>query len=218
MSMVSMSSIDIRGRERSVPNTLFETEGATHVAIVFPGLAYTCGMPLLWYPTHQLLSMGADVLWVEYDYHRLPGFRSLDDGEQERLIRDEAAAAVDAVLGPRGYERVTLIGKSIGTVAMDLILETDDRLQSAETIWLTPVVSHIEPRRAAGRGRALFVIGTADPSYDPDDFDAFVRAAGGSSLVVEEADHALQVGTDPLRAIEIVREVVVAIRTFLKPT
>ncbi|MER3459557.1 MAG: hypothetical protein C4309_13855, partial [Chloroflexota bacterium] len=83
---VSTTTLQISGYQgEPVPNTFFQHGGATdHIAIVLPGVRYTCPMPLLYYPTRLLLSMGADVLWVEYTYDQRPGFWALSEAERER--------------------------------------------------------------------------------------------------------------------------------------
>jgi pimeloyl-ACP methyl ester carboxylesterase len=214
--VVSITTLEITGPHRSIPNTLFDQPDARHAAIVFPGLAYTCGMPLLWYSTYVLLSMGAEVLWAEFDYHRWPEFGSLSGEQQNDLLRLESEAAIDALLSRRHYGRVTLIGKSLGTVAMSQLVATRDRLEDATAVWLTPIVPEIDPERAAARVRSLFVIGGADAYYDAGGFVAFVEAARAESLVVDDADHILQVGTDPLRNLQIVEQVVRRVASFLR--
>ncbi len=68
--MHRIENLKIRGhRGEAVANTFFrQTPASDHVAIAFPGVAYTCHMPLLYYQTQLLLARGADVLWVEYGH------------------------------------------------------------------------------------------------------------------------------------------------------
>ncbi len=80
-----------------------------HLALVLPGSGYTADMPLLHYPARLLLEAGADLLALEYAYG------GLASPERERRLAADVGAACRAALAQRPYERVTLLGKSLGT-------------------------------------------------------------------------------------------------------
>lgn len=106
-----------------VPNTFWRQRGETaHVGVVLPGAGYTCQMPLLYYPTRLLLGAGADVLQVEYAYLGQAAFRALPDDEQERRFFADVEAALRTGAAQRAYGRLTLVGKSLGTLAMGHLL------------------------------------------------------------------------------------------------
>src|SRR5579884_1063750 len=115
MQETRTQTLDIRGyRDEPVPHTFWrQDEQARHVAILLPGVGYTCDMPLLYYPARLLLALGADVLRVEYVYGRRPDFAALSDAAQGRWLFADVAAACRAVQGGHSYEQVTLVGKSL---------------------------------------------------------------------------------------------------------
>jgi hypothetical protein len=161
----STGSLRIAGfGERLVQNTFFEQDEETgHVAVVFPGYGYRCFGPVIYYPTLVLLSLGADVLWVEYAYDREPGYQDLPSAERGEWLASDARAATNAALEQRRYERVTLVGKSLGTIAMGNLLTEDSRLSSAKAIWLTPLLRSSELRGQLEKvgNPSLFVSGSA---------------------------------------------------------
>ncbi len=163
--MYSASTLEFTGyRGEPVPHTFLRQDGdADHVAILLPGIRYTCDMPLLYYPARLLLGLGADVLRIEYAYDRRADFQAFADTERDRWFFTDVTAACHAVLAQRAYRRVTLIGKSIGTLAMGRLLTTDPALAQAQAIWLTPLLTHTGLRAQIRQCRAhsLFVIGTA---------------------------------------------------------
>ena len=204
-------------RGRPVPNTfLRQQEDTRHLGIVLPGLRYRSTMPALYYPTLQFQALGADVLLVDYRYDAEPELASMPDAERVAWWRADAAAAVDAGLAHRRYDRVTIIGKSLGTGTMAALLADDERLQDAEAIWLTPVLRKPGFLELLGRcrQRGLIVIGTADWYYDADIL-ADLDRQGLRVLVVPDVNHGLECRGDMVRSAEAMVEITRAIDRFL---
>lgn len=216
--MYSIATLDIRGyRNEAVPNTFLGQEQATrHLAIVFPGLGYSAQMPVLYYPSRLLLARGADILRVEYNYTR-PEFKGVPEAEQQRWFADDVTAAWAAGLARRDYTRITLVGKSIGTLALGHLLSAEARARQAEYLWLTPLlrVERLRDQIRQAPHRALFVAGTADPQYDAVYMAEAQAATAGQSVVIEGADHSLEIGDDVVRSIRAQAQIVEAMERFL---
>jgi hypothetical protein len=217
--MYSSMTLDIRGhRGQAVPNTFFARDSETHhLAVVFPGLGYTAHMPVLYYPRRLLMERGADALLVEYDYRGRGDFRMPQDPKRDRWFFDDVAAAYAAGLGQRPYSGITLVGKSLGTLAMGYLLMEDARLSWARCVWLTPLLraDRLRAQMRRARGHSLFVIGTADSHYDPAYLEEVRLASGGESVVVQGADHSLEIEGDTVGSIRAVEQIVRAIQQFL---
>src|SRR5512139_2574000 len=140
MAEIRIISLPVSGyNSTSVPNRFFQQAKATRtLAIVLPGLNYTCDMPLLYYPTRLLVEHGADVLQVYADY-TLQAFQSRERVEQVAWLGQDAQGAVQAGMKQRPYDRLILIGKSIGTLSMAYLV-TQGGYATATTIWLTPLL------------------------------------------------------------------------------
>lgn len=84
-------------------------------------------------------------------------------------------------------------------------------------VWLTPLLRDDALRGQMRRfgGPALVAIGTADPHYDPDLLADGCAAPGCSAVVVEAADHSLDVAGDPVASVRAVGRVVAALGAFL---
>ncbi len=218
--MYSFEELSIRGRDdKPVPNTFFRQNAATsHLALVLPGMGYTCQMPLLYYPTLILLELGADVLQVRYDYSQNAEFHSQLARDEFDWLFADADAAWRAALAGRAYNTFTLIGKSLGTLAMGHLIGTVERLKEADAVWLTPLlrshalVSQIE--RAAPR--SLFVIGTADPNYDEAHLAAVKAATDGEAVVIEGANHSMEIGGQFARSLEAHTRIMHAVQQFVR--
>ena len=217
--MYSTETISILGyHDEPVPHTFFKQDATTdHLTIILPGRGYTAQMPLLFYPITLLLDQGADVLRADYAYDRLPTFGTLSFDQQLRWLWSDVSAACRAGLSQRAYQQVTVIGKSLGTLAMGHLLTTETLPPRVNAVWLTPLV-RFEPLREQIKqfqGRSLFVIGTADSHYDPTILADLHQTTGGEVVVVEGADHGFNVKGDVLRSIRVVEQAVRAIQTFL---
>lgn len=208
-------------RGNPVPNTFLRQRGETaHLAVVLPGAGYTCQMPLLYYPTRLLLGAGADVLWVEYAYLGQAAFRALPDDEQERRFFADVEAALRTGGAQRSYARLTLVGKSLGTLAMGHLLGARAAGAAggrADAVWLTPLLRNERLRRQIGEHRppSCIVIGTADPHYDPALLDEVRVATGGAAVVVNGADHSLEVAGDVRRSLQALERTVRAVQTLV---
>ena len=217
--MYSFKTLDIAGyRSEPVSNTfLRQDEAAQQVAIVLPGVGYTCHMPLLYYPSQALLVLGMDVLWVEYNYIRRPDYRALSDAEQKQWLFTDVTAACQAALAQHSYQQVTLVGKSLGTVAMSHLLATDAGFAQSRQVWLTPVLRNDEVRAQIRRSgpRALVAIGTADPFYDPAYLGDLQAAVKSKVVVVDGADHSLEIVGNVQQSLQILERVTRAIQAFV---
>jgi len=213
------TTLTIKGyRGELVPNRFFRHDDATsHLAIVLPGYGYNCDMPVLYFTVSHLLDQGVEVLQVDYAYSRLPAYRALDAEERQRWLVADVTAACRTALAQRPYQRLTLIGKSLGTRAMAHLLATEEALQSTATVWFTPPW-HEAPIRAsllAARQPALVVIGTADPHYDPDLAAEIRQAINGKMLVIADAEHGLEVTGDVVRSVQAIEQTMRAVQRFL---
>jgi len=218
--MYSAEALKITGyHDELVPNTFLKQEDeANHIGIVLPGIAYTCQMPLLYYTVRLLLSLDADVLQVEYAYNQRSDFRALPSSEREHWLVTDATSACRCALTQRNYKQVTIVGKSIATIAMGNLLTTEATLANAQAIWLTPLLRNEKVRSQSQqcRQRSLFVIGTADPHYEPTYLSETQAATKGKTVVIDGADHSLEIGGDILQSLNALEQIVRAIQAFLQ--
>ena len=218
--MHSVEKLEIAGhRSKPVPNTFFRQDsGASHLAVVFPGYSYRCSQPLLWYPTRVLLSSGADVLWVEYPYDQQPEFGNSDGNLQREWLDDDSAAAVRVAEEVRPFRRITLVGKSLGTLAMGHMLLSGSTTKETRTVWMTPVLTDPDLRKAMEGAQcpSLVIIGSADHYYDRSFVERLRGKASAEVLVVEGGDHILETKDGTIRSIEILKTVVESVSRFVR--
>ncbi len=217
--MLSYLTLDIKGYGgNSVPHTFIRQTETDHLAILFPGLGYRATMPVLYYPERLLVESGADVLRAEFAYDRLAGYKTRPDDERQRWFQADVTAACEAGLAQRSYAHITLIGKSMGTQALGYLLETQPLLRSARYVWLTPLLRNARlcAQIRLGKPCSLFVIGAADPHYDPAVLAELERETGGQSVVVEGADHSLEIVGDLHKSLHVIKTLLHALTHFLE--
>lgn len=216
--MYSFTKLDITGHGgEAIPNSYLQhEEESSHLAIIFPGLGYNASMPLLYYTARLLLHRGADVLLVEYDYNT-PEMAALPREELLTRLFANSAAAFDVARGARsGYQRITLVGKSLGTIGMAHLLTDERAAHVNDWIWMTPMLGNERFCTAlAGRPhRGLVIAGSGDRHYDPEGLARIAESTGGASIIIEGADHSMEI-EDVAGSIDIIREVVEGVRRFI---
>jgi hypothetical protein len=209
-------------RDDPVPHRFLRSEAATdHAMLLLPGSEIAFLHPALYYCMIECMRREADILWVGYSMRS--GFLPLSLAEQALQAKRDSVAACRALLEQRPYQRLTLIGKSLGTLAMGELLTTSLVAMPVQAIWLTPLFldQQLRDQIRPASVPSLFVIGTRDAGYDP----AYVRevrdsyAGKGDVLVIEGADHGLVVGADGadvLGSVQALEQVMGAIQAFLR--
>ena len=114
-------------------------------------------------------------------------------------------------------KRLTLIGKSLGTYALGIVVSAGFALPPTAAVWLTPLIRNEALRRQIREwgGPSLFVIGTNDPHYDPDLVEEVRESTGGEVVTIDGADHILEIAGDLPGSVRAVERVLVAMESFL---
>ncbi len=211
---IALDIIGYNGGE--VPHRFLRREQETdHLAVVLPGRAYGPYLPFLLYPIRLFQEEGADVLVVDYTPYTA---EMTSNEEMYRRLNADVPPALDAALGGRLYSRVTILGKSLGTLVMGDLLERDRRFRGVSCIWMTPLLrsERLRSQIAATPHRALFIGGTADEQFDSIHLAELERATGGGSLSIEGANHVMEVPGDVLESIRGLERTVERIAQFIE--
>lgn len=184
-----------------VPNTLLTSQAkSSELCILLPGFGYTSEAPLFRYPALYQLTQGVDVFRVEYYYVHYREF-------SHDVLFADVQAAIDTIMSKKSYERIWVMSKSLGSVAMAHVFEHEPRLKYAEAIWLTPTLKNemVRSHIKASCNRTLIVIGTADKHYDALYLDE-LRTRGVRLAVIDGADHGIEALPDLQRSVFLVSQ------------
>ena len=217
--MAAARTLEINGYQGApVPHTFFQQEKESdHLAVLLPGVGYSAHMPLLHYPLRLSLDLGADVLRLEYAYAARAEYGALPAQEQARWLFTDVTAACRAALTQRAYQQVTLVGKSLGTLAMGHLLTAEPDLSHAQAIWLTPLLWNelLRAQIQRARPRSLFAVGTADAHYHARYLAELKAATGGEAVVIEGANHSLEIAGDAMGSLRALEQIMRAVQAFL---
>ena len=217
MTNFEFRSLDIGGYlQKSLPNSFLQQTGKAHtLAIIYPGLRYSCDKPLLYYLSRIMLERGADVLQVRSDY-TVRDFQVAPQNEKVDWIATDALAAMQTALAQREYYHLILIGKSIGTLAMTSVLNYELHMGKV-AIWITPLLYEQELVQAAlsFSGPAYFLLGSGDPTFQSDALATIQANTDAQALIIEGANHSLEIPDDTMRSIKIIEECMQGIAHFL---
>ena len=114
-------------------------QGGKSLGLVFSGVGYNYRNPLLYYSKELLVQHGCDYVGVDFKYYADPSFRSLSDDERYKRLRGDNDIVLDEArrLAPE-YERIFLVGKSMGTSTVRNCLKDQEILKKAVIILFTP--------------------------------------------------------------------------------
>ncbi len=218
--MWTTESWDIKGyNDKLVPNSFYSNRtDNSHLAIVFPGFGYPAEAPLLTYLEQLLLELGFDVLSVDYEYNRNPAFKGSSDSERRDWFTQDILEVSTAAMARPQYSHWVLAGKSLGTDAMLQILTSRQHPSKVRLIWVTPGSRHreIADQALELNSPSLFLVGTADPSYDPLDYQKMTSSRMVRAEAFPGADHSLEVQGNVDASIAILQKCIQVTRQFLQ--
>ncbi len=218
--MPTITSLSISGyKNRPVPNTFIKHDGeANHLAVIFPGYGYTTDMPALYYPAQLLQIHGADVLKVHYPYSQNDEYANTFDEEQYVWLYSDSFAAWDTAWKQRRYDQVTLVGKSLGSIAAANIVNSDSRLALVSCVFITPVLTdhNFINDVLDSAPRSLFAIGTEDNYYNPETLKDLERATNSEALVFHGANHSLEIKNRMGQSLQVMDRLLRTMDVFIR--
>jgi predicted alpha/beta-hydrolase family hydrolase len=217
--MAQSDQWDIIGHDSApVPNRFFATEGgnASKLALLLPGIRYTNDRPLLYYSRQLCQEHGHDALALDYQYGFDQRFQQLSQSEREEWMRADLAALQERLNSADGYDTVTIVAKSLGTLLVSRLLATGIK-QSVRVVWLTPVLSDEGVTRTLNSlpQPSYLVMGTADPYYNAESLKGVRQNRSVEVREVDGADHSLEIPSDVEASVRVLKEYISGLTSFL---
>ena len=165
-----------------------ESEKKEKIAVLFPGIGYTCDKPLLYYSWKLAASLGYRVLPVNYG-----GFPKNAKGNAEKMaecfrIAFEQTEEILKQTDWDEYGDIVLVGKSIGTAVAARYAQSHGL--AARGILFTP----LEFTFPFSAGSAIAFHGTADPWAKDQPIEDACRRESIPLFITEKANHSLETG------------------------
>ena len=185
------------------------------LALIFPGLRYTCDMPLLYFSAKLLLERGCDViqLWIDSD---TPDFQGISQAELTQQSLEYSQALLTAGKNGGAYKDLLLVGKSLGTLTMTLLLTNDQAFLNETTIWFTPLLN-LPPvsQVMLSLSSPTFVAGgDADPTFEQEAVSQIKAMPNTTLTVLKDANHSLEIPGDSIRSLQNLSQVMIDLAAF----
>ena len=184
------------------------------LAVIFPGIGYTCDRSLLYYTAVMMRELGYKVVPVPYT-----GFPKNVKGDAQKMRQcyDIALGQAREVLRDINfddYKDIVFIGKSVGTfVALAIAKEFDLK---ARSVLYTPLVETFDLLPEDTSEQIIAFHGTSDPWAKTPEIIAACERRGIPLHLVEQANHSLETG-DLERDLCTLGETMRQVRGFLMP-
>lgn len=184
------------------------------LAVLFPGVGYTCAKPLLYYTASAAADHDYEILRLDYgeDIHTFRGRTPEDLIPVTRLALKRILHDLEKI-DFQQYDKMIFISKSIGTV---LACEAEKQLQlkgKVRHFLMTPIPATLPYLKQAD---GLFFSGTSDPYLPEADVrKAAKRYPSKTGGIFEGCNHSLERKGDTLGNLKNLQQIIECLHWML---
>jgi hypothetical protein len=132
-------------------------------------------------------------------------------------IMEECTQAVETLLAEREYQRLVLLGKSLGAALVALLCQQLSLPEWTRSIYLTPPLGPMfNPVFLETSQEACIVLGTGDRFFEQDLLLELTSRKGVRVLRIEGADHSMNMPGALGKSLEIIEQVSSGIVDFVQ--
>ena len=181
-----------------------------NIAVLFPGIGYTCDKPLLYYSEKLVREQGYEVVRVPYG-----DFPPNVKGDPVKMYQcfvsaREQTESILAGIDWANYEDILFFSKSVGTVVA-LSYAAEHGLRARQVLY-APLAETF--RFPAEHGETIAFHGTADPWAKTEEITRICEEKGIPLYLTEKANHSLECGKVK-KDIRTIREVMKTVEEFV---
>ena len=190
------------------------------IAVLFPGIGYTCDKPLLYYSAKLAAEKGFEVVRVPYG-----NFPSNVKGNAEKMYQSFVSAREQSEeilkdVDWSSYDEIVFFSKSVGTVVA-LSYAAEHGIDARQVLYTPlketfkfPVEAGAADASDAGKSRAIAFHGTGDPWARTEDIIKICEEKGVPLYLTKDANHSLECGK-AIKDIKTIRKVMRTVKEFL---
>ncbi|MFN3697729.1 MAG: alpha/beta hydrolase [Pseudobdellovibrio sp.] len=172
------------------------------LALVFPGAGYSYREPLLRFGIQVLLKKGYQVLALDKIYGDDPNWRGLkSEQEARKVVEDDTVKIFEQIKTRFSKEPDLLFGRSLGTYAIACLLNRN-LAHPKQIVWQTPALGSHWGMMCECKIPGFGILGTADHYYSQ-----AIEHLPKDRIVIDGADHGMEISGDPIQSIEILKKV-----------
>ena len=214
----TMKSIDIQRKDGTKIQNEFQSNNSGILGILFSGFSYTYKNPLLYYSRNILFDNSFDYLGIDYQYYCSDYFGKLDEEEQDAFFdEDNRLIARKIVEISENYKKLILIGKSMGTTAINHCINNDKIRNKAIIVYITPwkdwerIINEIKNTE----NKILIISSFQDKYYNVKNLKETRNKSNIELYELKEGNHSLETG-DTIKNIEQLKEIMIVIKAFIE--
>lgn len=184
------------------------------LAVLFPGVGYTCTKPLLYYTASAAADHDYEILRLDYgqDIHTFRQRTPEDLAPVIRLALKRTLKHLEQTDFQK-YDRILFISKSIGTV---IACEAEKQLRLEGKVWhflMTPIPSTLPYLKDAD---GIFFSGTSDPYISESEvLKAAKQYPDKTGGIFEGCNHSLERKGDTLGNIKNLKQIIECLNWIL---
>ncbi len=202
-TQVKVEATSFDGVSGAINAQLFtQDQESKKLALVFPGAGYSYREPLLRFGIQVLLKKGYQVLALDKIYGDDLNWRSLkSEQEARKVVEDDTVKIFEQIKTRFSKEPDLLFGRSLGTFAIACLLNRN-LAHPKLIVWQTPALGSnwnvMRECKVSGFG----ILGSADHYYQQ-----AIENLPKDRIVIENADHGMEIPGDPIQSIEVLKKV-----------
>ena len=190
------------------------------IAVLFPGIGYTCDKPLLYYSAKLAAEKGFEVVRVPYG-----NFPSNVKGNAEKMYQSFVSAREQSEeilkdVDWGSYDEIVFFSKSVGTVVA-LSYAAEHGIDARQVLYTPlketfkfPVEAGAADASDAGKSRVIAFHGTGDPWAVTEDIVRICEEKEIPLYLTKDANHSLECGK-AIKDIKTIRKVMRTVKEFL---
>ncbi|MGZ9584478.1 alpha/beta hydrolase [Paenibacillus marinisediminis] len=182
------------------------SNGSSSLVVCFPGLSYSCDLPVLYYAAKSAMESNHDALLLEYGYQSARV--SFNQDQLGQVIQECKEAILQTA---SSYEQLIFVSKSLGTLVAGEVAAAIDHVPVSH-LFLTPINASV-PYIQNNRGAVIY--GTKDDSFSEDSIRTIKGLQDIEVFPIREASHALEVDTVS-HSLLVMREIVLIYNDFFQ--
>ena len=180
------------------------------LAMVLPGFGYSVHEPLLYYARQILLEKKFSVLALEKVYGQdLNWLRLKTETAARRAYANDMVTLFQSIAERFPGQLHTILARSLGTYGVACALERGI-VSPKQIVWQTPALADKWSLLPSFSARSLAIIGTKDFYYD-----AAKDFLPKDKIVIDGADHGMEIAGDAVQSIEILKRITLETRDWL---
>lgn len=207
MSKVKIEPQIFSGASGEIKAFLHQNEHSTgSLAVLLPGAGDSFREPLLRYSLQILLKRGFKVLALDKVYGDDPEWRNLTvEQDARKIVEDDTVKVFEQISRQFSDPIDLLIGRSLGTFAIACLLDRQ-LVAPKKIIWQTPALGGKWATMRDCKIPSFGILGTADYYYR-----MAIENMPKDRIIIENADHGMEIPGDPIQSIEILKQVMIAV-------